>query len=92
MSETRMLKLQKRNQCGGCGGCLDCLRIERSMGEFQEPDYGLTAEDVMEQALWDLQQWVKDHKQPCECYTCGESIPDLQKYLQRHPVMPGVCC
>lgn len=47
----------------------------------KEPDYKMTLEDAARQALWDLQQWVKDHPPNCECFTCGESIPDLKHML-----------
>jgi hypothetical protein len=35
-----------------------------------------------EQALWDLMQWVKDHAKGCECFTCKESISDLEWALK----------
>lgn len=45
------------------------------------------------QALWDLKQWVKDHVKGCDCFTCGESIPDLERALLPERVQSaGVCC
>jgi len=52
----------------------------------------LSLHDAAEQALWDLQQWVKDHKQGCDCYTCNESIPDLKQALNPPEKFHGVCC
>jgi hypothetical protein len=55
-------------------------------------DVVLSLHDAAEQALWDLRQWVKDHQQPCECYTCGDSIPDLERALGSEHSIHGPCC
>ena len=52
---------------------------------IEEEKIVLTLPQAAEQALWDLQQWVKDHAPGCECYTCVESIPDLKVVLANKP-------
>jgi hypothetical protein len=47
----------------------------------QADGYKMTLEDAARQALWDLKEWVKDHPTDCECFTCRESIPDLEETL-----------
>lgn len=74
-----------------CGWCLDCLRVERSGGPVEEV-VELSLSAAAQQALWDLKQWVEDHEKGCDCFTCKESIPDLEKALTPAPSSPGVCC
>ncbi len=57
-----------------------------------EPVIVLSLHDAAEQALWDLRQWVKDHSKPCECFTCGDSIPDLERALNPPAEFHGICC
>jgi hypothetical protein len=52
----------------------------------------LSLHDAAEQALWDLRQWVKDHPKPCECFTCCDTIPDLERALNPPAQFHGVCC
>ncbi len=52
----------------------------------------LSLHDAAEQALWDLRQWVKNHPKPCECFTCGDSIPDLERALNPPAEFHGICC
>lgn len=52
----------------------------------------LSLHQAGEQALWDMKQWVKDHAKDCECFTCNESIPDLERALNPSPLFHGVCC
>ena len=85
-----MEKLQKQNLCGGCGGCLDCLRIER--GGVPEDIISMTVHEAAGQALWDLKQWVKDHEKNCQCFTCCDTIPDLERALNPTEKFHGVCC
>jgi hypothetical protein len=47
----------------------------------------LTLPQASEQALWDLQQWTKDHSPACECFTCRETIPDLKAALDDRAVL-----
>lgn len=49
--------------------------------ELKEEIIELTLQQAAEQALWDLQEWTKDHAAGCDCFTCGESIPDLARSL-----------
>lgn len=48
-----------------------------------DQQWAMTLEDAAREALWDLQQWTKDHPAGCECFTCGDSIPDLKKALPK---------
>ena len=57
-----------------------------------EPMIVLSLHDAAEQALWDLRQWVKDHPRGCECFTCGDSIPDLERVLNPPAEFHGICC
>lgn len=57
-----------------------------------EPVIVLSLHDAAEQALWDLRQWVKDHPKPCECFTCNDSIPDLERALNPPDQFHGICC
>lgn len=52
----------------------------------------LSLHDAADQALWDLRQWVKDHSKTCDCFTCKESIPDLERALGSEHAMNGPCC
>ena len=52
----------------------------------------LSLTDAAHQALWDLRQWVEDHPATCDCYTCKESIPDLERALGTEHAMNGPCC
>jgi len=51
------------------------------MAVLKEEMVVLSLPSAAEQALWDLRQWVKDHPKPCECFTCGDTIPDLERAL-----------
>ena len=48
---------------------------------LEEEIVALTLPQAAEQALWDLQQWTEDHPRGCDCFTCGDSIPDLARSL-----------
>ena len=58
----------------------------------EEPVILLPLQDAAEQALWDLRQWVEDHPEDCECFTCGDSIPDLERALNPPAQFHGICC
>jgi hypothetical protein len=66
--------------------------VRFSEQELEEPVIVLSLHDAAEQALWDLRQWVEDHPATCDCYTCKESIPDLERALGTEHVMNGPCC
>lgn len=51
------------------------------MSEIKEEIILLTVEQAAGQALWDLQQWTKDHLPTCNCFTCLDTIPDLCRAL-----------
>jgi len=51
------------------------------MAVLKEEVIVLSLHDAAEQALWDLKQWVKDHPKSCDCITCCDSIPDLERAL-----------
>lgn len=59
---------------------------------FGQEDTGhvMSLEEAAAQALWDLQQWVKDHLPLCDCFTCMESIPDLKNVLPQDETPWGV--
>jgi len=59
---------------------------------IEEDVIALSLHDAAEQALWDLRQWVKDHPKPCECFTCCDSIPDLERALNPPAQFHGICC
>jgi hypothetical protein len=48
---------------------------------IEEEKIVLTLRQAAEQALWDLQQWTFDHAPGCDCFTCGDTIPDLAQAL-----------
>jgi len=66
--------------------------VRFSEQELAEPVIVLSLHDAAEQALWDLRQWVKDHPKPCECFTCCDSIPDLERALNPPAQFHGICC
>jgi len=71
----------------------DDKRPVRGLGyDEPEPVVVLSLHDAAEQALWDLKEWVKDHPKNCECYTCCDSIPDLERALGSEHSIHGPCC
>ena len=70
----------------------DFVRVGPASTFVIEEGVELSLHQAAEQALWDLKQWVKDHPEACECFTCNESIPDLERALKNDHPVNGVCC
>jgi hypothetical protein len=69
--------------------CRGCHELMGTWNPHEDPNFEtqvtLTLYEAAEEALWDLQQWVKDHPANCDCFTCGETIPDLRTAIKNQP-------